>query len=229
MINFLLNGGWLMLPLVICSILSFAIIIERFWCLREKRIIPEGLGHSLLYDYRKRVLSSAKVHDVEQSSPLGKLLVTVLRHYRESRADIIQYVEDEGNKVIHKLENHLNLLGTIATISPLLGLLGTVIGMIDVFTVITQQGVGNPNTLAGGISEALITTAAGLTVAIPSLIFHRAFQRKIANLSHKLEHETLEFLDNFKDRGHEKKRVRVTAADMQAKDVTHEEPESSGA
>lgn len=213
MLNVILNGGWVMLPLMLCSVFALAIIIERSIKLRQKSIIPDGLVSSLLEDFKKRSLTNAKVQDVENSSELGSLLVTILKTFKTEREVVLSHIEDQGRKIIHNLEKHLNLLGTIATITPLLGLLGTVVGMIDVFTVITQQGVGNPNVLAGGISQALVTTAMGLSIAIPCYVFYRAFQRRIDNISYQLEHEAVYFLDIIKSLTKEKRRVRVPAAE----------------
>lgn len=199
MFNLLLAGGWLMIPLLICSILALAIIIERSWSLSFNKVAPNGLSDSVLNDLLNHSLTNSKLKTIDSDSPLGKLFVVVIRHLKSDKATIVNYMEDAGKKIMHNLEKHLNMLGTIATIAPLLGLLGTVIGMIDVFSVITKQGVGNPNTLAGGISQALITTAVGLAVAIPSLIFYRSFQRKLDEIAYRLEHESIYFLDSLKN------------------------------
>lgn len=199
MFDLLLAGGWLILPLIICSVLALAIIIERSWQLRYTKVVPYGLNESIIHDLKKKSLSQDKIKDIEQNSALGELLVVGIRNLTQDRQYILDELEDRGRRIIHNLEKNLNMLGIIATITPLLGLLGTVVGMIDVFTVINQQGVGNANTLAGGISQALITTAVGLSVAIPSLIFYRSFQRKIDEISHRLEHESVRFVDNIKN------------------------------
>lgn len=202
MLDLLLAGGWLILPLAICSILGLAIIIERSWQLRRSKIIPQKLIQSLLTDIKERSISSKKLTIIEESSALGSLLVLIIRNISSKPEVLIGHIEESGAKIIHQLEKHLNMLGTIATITPLLGLLGTVVGMIDVFSVITEQGTGNPNTLAGGISQALITTAVGLCIAIPCFIFHRMFQRKIDELSFDLEHEALYFYEEVKEHLH---------------------------
>lgn len=199
MLDLILAGGWLMVPLLICSILALAIIIERSYALRYNKIIPNGLVNSVINDFNNQNITNSKTVAIKSSSPLGNLLVLILKNISADRQVIISLLENAGSKIMHNLEKHLNMLGTIATISPLLGLLGTVIGMIDVFSVITTQGVGNPNTLAGGISQALITTAVGLTVAIPSLIYYRSFQRRLDELSYQLEHQSMNFLDILKN------------------------------
>lgn len=199
MFDLLLSGGWLMIPLMICSILALAIIIERSWQLRYTKVVPYGLNDSILYDLKKKNLSQDKIKSIENSSALGSLLVIGIKNITNDREYILDELEDSGRRIIHNLEKNLNMLGIIATITPLLGLLGTVVGMIDVFTVINQQGVGNANTLAGGISQALITTAVGLSIAIPSLVFYRSFQRKIDEISHRLENESVRFVDNIKN------------------------------
>lgn len=195
MFDIILAGGWIMLPLFLCSIIALAIIIERSWCLRINKIIPQGLAASVVNDLKNKTLSQSKLTAIQSSSALGSLLIIGIKNHKKDRIIILNLLEDAGRSIIHKLERNLTMLGTIATITPLLGLLGTVIGMIDVFSIITEQGVGNANTLAGGISQALITTAAGLSIAIPSLVFYRSFQRRLDEIAYKLEHEAINFVD----------------------------------
>ena len=166
-------GGWLMLPIIACSIVALAIILERFWALRGERVVPKHLVAQIWQLHRKGKLTGAHLSTVREGSPLGRILAAGLTNRMHSKEIMKESIEEVGRQVVHELERYLNTLGTIASVSPLLGLLGTVIGMIKVFTAITSAGVGNPAVLAGGISEALITTAAGLSVAIPSLMFHR--------------------------------------------------------
>ena len=163
-------GGWLMLPLVLCSIAAGAIILERLWTLQRKRVLPNELAAKVWYWVEKEQLDDRHIHALRQSSPLGRILASGLTNRHSARDVMKEAIEDPGRHVVHELERFLNPLGTIAAISPLLGLLGTVIGMVKVFSAIQAQGVGNPGVLAGGISEALITTAAGLSIAIPALI-----------------------------------------------------------
>jgi len=188
-------GGWLMWPILACSVVSTAIICERFWSLRGKRIIPPHLVAQVWGLYRNNQLDSARLRQLQTSSPLGAILAAGLVNYQYGREVMKEAIEDVGRQVVHELERFLDILGTIASISPLLGLLGTVFGMIKVFSAITSSGVGDPQVLAGGISEALITTAAGLSVAIPTLIFHRYFQSKVLDLVLKMENEALRLIE----------------------------------
>jgi biopolymer transport protein ExbB len=197
MFDLLLAGGWIMVPLLICSVVALAIIIERTWQLRLEKIMPKGLTVSILHDIKERNLNTAKLIDIQNTTPLGELLVIIIKNVKNDRSVILNQLEEAGRAIIHKLERHLSLLGTIATVSPFLGLLGTVFGMIDIFSVINTEGVGNSNILAGGIAQALVTTAAGLSIAIPSLVCYRALQRKLDEISHKLEYECMRFLDNL--------------------------------
>ena len=195
MLEFVEAGGWLMLPIVLCSILALAIIGERFWSLRRRRIVPDGLVDLARQWHENGQLTSARIDEIRNGSPLGKVLAAGLANLSHSREIMKEAIEDTGRQVVADLERFLNALGTIASISPLLGLLGTVIGMIKVFATITTQGVGDPGTLAGGISEALITTAAGLSVAIPSLMFYRFFRRRVDELVLNMEEESLKLVE----------------------------------
>ena len=191
-------GGWLMLPIILCSIVATAIIIERLWALRSSRVVPENLVAQIWQLYRKRQLTNAHVNTVRESSPLGKILAAGLVNRNHTREVMKESIEEVGRQTVLELERFLNSLGTIASITPLLGLLGTVNGMIKVFAAITTAGVGNPTVLAGGISEALITTAAGLSVAIPSLMFHRYFTARVDQLVVKMEEEALKMVEVMK-------------------------------
>jgi len=172
-------GGWLMLPIILCSILSLTIIGERFWTLRRGNVTPSFVAEQVQEWAARHELDKRHLDQLRDSSALGRVLAAALANRHKPRELIKEAVEDTGRHVVHELERFLNTLGTIAGISPLLGLLGTVIGMIKVFSAIIAHGVGNANELAGGISEALITTAAGLTVAIPSYFFYRYFKGRV--------------------------------------------------
>jgi len=172
-----------------------AIIAERFWSLRAIKVAPENLVAKVWQWQKVGHLDSKRIRDLRDSSPLGKILAAGLLQRNHSREIMKESIEEVGRHVAHELERFLNTLGTIASISPLLGLLGTVIGMIKVFTVITAQGVGDPSILSEGISEALLTTAAGLTVAIPSLMFHRYFRGRIDGLIVTMEQESLKMVE----------------------------------
>ncbi len=189
------TGGWLMLPIIACSILAAAIILERLWTLQPKRVAPTNLTSQAWQWVRQGQLSRGHIQILHQGSPLGQILAAGLEKRSAARDTIKDTIEDRGRHVVHELERYLNLLGTIAAISPLLGLLGTVIGMVKVFAAITTRGVGDPAVLAGGISEALVTTAAGLCVAIPSLIGYRYLRGRVDSLVIRMEKEVMKFLE----------------------------------
>jgi len=197
MLEILQAGGWLMLPIVACSIIAAAIILERLWTLQNKRVLPDDLTSQVSRWAKHSELSAGHLQRLHESSPLGQILAAGLANRKADRDVIKQSIEDSGRHVVHELERYLNPLGTIAAITPLLGLLGTVTGMIDVFATITANGVGNPGLLAGGISEALITTAAGLSVAIPSLIGYRYLRGRIDSLVVRMEKEAMKFLEGM--------------------------------
>jgi len=188
-------GGWLMVPILICSVIAMAIIAERFWTLQRKRVTPPNLVVQVWQWAKSGNLDDDRVRSLRKSSPLGRILAAGIVNRDNSREMMKESIEDVGRHVVHELDRYLNTLGTIASITPLLGLLGTVIGMIKVFAVITTQGVGDPGILAGGISEALITTAAGLTVAIPTLMFHRYFRGHVDELVVTMEQEALKMVE----------------------------------
>ncbi|MGD2172647.1 MAG: MotA/TolQ/ExbB proton channel family protein [Gammaproteobacteria bacterium] len=188
-------GGWLMIPILLCSVVAAAIIIERTWTLRKKKVIPEKLLTGIWKLLSNESLTEQHISEIENGSPLGKVLAAGLINRHMTRDLVRESIEETGRHVVHEMERFLNTLGTISTITPLLGLLGTVIGMIRVFTAITVIGVGDPGQLAGGISEALITTAAGLTIAIPSLIFYRHLKRKIEDLVVAMEQEAMKLVE----------------------------------
>jgi len=188
-------GGWLMVPILLCSVIAAAIVIERLWTLRQKKVIPEKLLTGIWNLLSNDALTDQHIDQIENGSPLGKVLAAGLINRHLSRELVRESIEENGRFVVHEMERFMNTLGTISTITPLLGLLGTVIGMIKVFTAITVIGVGDPSQLAGGISEALITTAAGLTVAIPSLIFHRYLKRKIDELVVAMEQGAMKLVE----------------------------------
>ena len=183
MLELIKAGGFLMWPIMLCSVISLSIIAERFWSLRTSRICPRNLVARVWQLQKTGQLDAKSVSVLRDSSQLGKILATGLVNRNHERHIMKESIEEVGRHVVHELERFLTTLGTIAAITPLLGLLGTVIGMIQVFTVITTEGVGDPSILAQGISVALMTTAAGLTVAIPSLMFHRYFHGKVEEAS----------------------------------------------
>jgi len=191
----ILAGGWLMVPILICSIGAVAIIAERFWSLQSRKITPPNLVAQIWQWHKAGTIDDNHIESLAANSPLGRILAAGLVNRRKPREIMKESIEDTGRQVAHELERFLNSLGTIAAASPLLGLLGTVFGMIQVFTAITIHGNSDPSHLAGGISKALITTAAGLSVAIPALIAHRYFRGKIDTLVLKMEEEALKMVD----------------------------------
>ncbi len=193
--DILIAGGWLMIPILLCSVISLAIIAERFWSLSSRRVTPPNLVNQIWEWVKNNELDDTRIQAVNESSPLGRILAAGLVNRTHSREIIKESIEDTGRHVAHELERFIGALGTIASIAPLLGLLGTVVGMILVFSVITDAGVGNPRELADGISQALITTAAGLTVAIPSFIFHRYFLAKVQGLVVSMEEEARKLVE----------------------------------
>ncbi|MEW8029581.1 MAG: MotA/TolQ/ExbB proton channel family protein [Candidatus Thiodiazotropha sp.] len=195
MLELVKSGGWLMLPIIACSIIALGIVIERLWSLQRKRVMPEYLMRQILQLHKDDKLNLADLEKLKGSSPLGRILAAGLINRDHNKEVMKEAIEEVGRQVVHELERYLNTLGTIASISPLLGLLGTVIGMIKVFSVIVTAGVGDPGVLAGGISEALITTAAGLSVAIPSLMFHRYFSGLIDRLVIGMEEQALKLVE----------------------------------
>ncbi|MGY8785961.1 MAG: MotA/TolQ/ExbB proton channel family protein [Pseudomonadales bacterium] len=195
MVEIIRAGGWLMLPIILCSIVAIAIVIERFWSLSATRITPKHTLAQVWTWLKNNQLDSSKLRELRLSSPLGEVLAAGLLTSKHGRAAMIESIEQGAAQVIHDMERYLSTLGTIAAITPLLGLLGTVVGMIRVFNEIMLQGTGNANALAGGISEALISTAAGLTVAIPTYIWHRHFTRKVESLVLTLEQESIKLVD----------------------------------
>ena len=191
MLELVKSGGWLMLPIIACSIVALAIIIERLWSLQVRRVLPKNLVAQVWRWDKIHQLNDEHLKELQASSPLGSVLAAGIANRKQNREVMKESIEDTGRHVVHELERYLNTLGTIAAITPLLGLLGTVVGMIKVFATITTIGVGNPGALAGGISQALITTAAGMSVAIPTLMFYRYFRGKVRMLVLRMEQEAM--------------------------------------
>ncbi len=195
MLELLTAGGWLMVLIVLCSVVALAICIERIYTLNPRKIAPPHLLATVWKQLKAGEMDAARLKTLKQSSPLGRILAAGLANAYHGRDVMKESIQEAAQHVIHDLERYLNTLGTIAAVAPLLGLLGTVMGMIRVFAEIMAQGTGNASVLAGGISEALITTAAGLTVAIPALAMHRYFIGKIDGIVVELEQETIKLVD----------------------------------
>lgn len=188
-------GGWVMWPLLLCSVAAMAIAFERLWALRTDLVLPPTLLAEVWALYRQQPLSAAQLKQLRAGSPLGAVLAAGLSNYRHGREVMKESLEDAGRQVTHQLERYLNMLGAIALVTPLLGLLGTVFGMIRVFNTLSVGGVANPSLLAGGIAEALITTAAGLTIAIPALLLHRYLVGRVDALVIGMEDEALKLVE----------------------------------
>ncbi len=195
MLELLIAGGWLMVLIVLCSIIVLSICVERLYTLNTKKIAPPHLLATVWKQLKAGEMDAARLRTLKQSSPLGRILAAGLGNAYHGREVMKESIQEAAAHVVHDLERYLNTLGTIAAIAPLLGLLGTVVGMIKVFAEIMTQGTGNASALAGGISEALITTAAGLSVAIPALVMHRYFTGKIDGIVVELEQETIKLVD----------------------------------
>ena len=189
-----------MLPIILCAIVAMGIILERFWTLQQKRVIPEDLTSKVWGWVKKDQLDQKQIQTLHQGSALGQILAAGLVNRDRERTVLKDAIEDTGRHVVHELERYLETLGTVAAVTPLLGLLGTVIGMVQVFTAITTHGVGNPTVLAGGIAQALITTAAGLSVAIPSLIAYRYYRSRVDTLVVDMEKEAIKLVEALQRR-----------------------------
>ncbi len=194
-------GGWLMWPLLFCSLLALAITLERLWTLRRPRIAPLGLVRRVWRWEQSGELTQKRLRELHDGSPLGRLLEAGLLNRHRQRELMKESIEEVGRQVTHDLERFLNTLGTVAAVAPLIGLLGTVQGMIQVFAVIATQGVGDPGVLANGIMQALFTTAFGLSIAIPSLVAHRFFRGKVDGLVVAMEEEALKLVEIMHGRG----------------------------
>ena len=198
MLELIRAGGWPMIPLLLMSAVALGIIVERFWSLRPTRVLPPGLGDEVrAWVARGKPLEVAHIDSLRSTSPLGALLAAALDVRMRSREEIRERVEDVGRHLVHRMERFLNTLGTIASAGPLLGLFGTVVGMIEMFLGILDHGIGDASQLAGGIGKALVCTAAGMLVAIPALAFHRYFRGRIAGYIVDMEHEAIQLLDTL--------------------------------
>jgi biopolymer transport protein ExbB len=187
-------GGPLMWIILLCSLVALTIIFERILTLRTKQVAPESLRKQIIDLARSGKVTEDKIDVVRKHSPLGKVFAAGLDNLQYGPDAMREALEEAGKQVVHRLGRYLNTLGTIASITPLIGLLGTVIGMIKVFTAITASGVGDPTVLSGGISEALITTAAGLSGGIPCFMFYRHFRGRLSELAVVLEENALALL-----------------------------------
>ena len=188
-------GGWVMWPIIACSIAALAIIGERLWSLQRKYVAPPNLVSQVQQWLERRQLDETRIELLRDSSPLGRILAAGLVNRNHDREIVKESIEDAGRHVVPDLDRYLNSLGTIAAISPFLGLLGTVLGMIEMFAGISAHGVGDPAVVAGGIAQALITTAAGLGVAIPSVMFYRYFRGRVNELLVDMEQQAVKLVE----------------------------------
>ncbi|MCK5719427.1 MAG: MotA/TolQ/ExbB proton channel family protein [Thiomargarita sp.] len=195
MLEIISSGGWIIWPIILCSIVAMAIIGERFWTLQKKNIVPKGLVTQVWKWLKDNKLDKQRLNALRNHSPLGKILAAGLVNRHHNREITKASIEEASTQVIHDLERYLNTLGTIAEIAPLLGLLGTVTGMIKMFAAVGSVGLGNPMVLSGGLSEALVTTAVGLFVAIPAFVFYRYFRGVVDELALSMEQEAIKMLD----------------------------------
>ena len=193
-------GGPFMWPIIVCSIAAVGILLERLWTLQRKRVLPEDLIKKVSDLAEKNQVTPKVIEALEKNSPLGRVLAAALANRDRGREIMMERVQDTGRHVVHELERFLNSLGTIASISPLLGLLGTVTGVIRAFNAVMLGGMGDPRMLAGGISEALVTTAGGLAVAIPSFIAYRYLRGKVERIVIEMEKIAVAFADSLNPR-----------------------------
>lgn len=188
-------GGWTMLPIILASVVALAITFERLWTLRRSRVAPPDLLAKVWKSIKGNQLDSAKLKEIREGSPLGEIFAAGLVNSKHGREIMKESIEESAGRVIHDMERYLTLLGTIAVVSPLLGLMGTVFGIIDTFMSITSQGNSDPQLLASGIAQALVTTAGGLLVAIPALVMHRYFVRHVTTITVEMEQQAIKLVD----------------------------------
>ena len=190
-------AGWPIWPLILTSIVGVAIILERFWSLRKSQIIPDGLIVEIKTMIKQNNIDNNKVNILKNSSPLGDLLsVAIIK--RKDSVEVIKFALDErAGIIVHNLERYLGVLVTIATVAPLLGLFGTIIGMVELFSSFTSTG-HDVAVFAGGISIALYNTAGGIVVAVPAMIAYRFFRSKIDNYLNEMEHYAIQTVETLK-------------------------------
>ena len=189
------SGGWIMLPIILSSIAAAGIIAERLWTLRANRVMPPHLLGQVWMLIKDKKLTPQRLKELRASSPRGEVLASGLANSKHGREIMKECIQEGAARVIHEMERYMNALGTIAAMAPMLGLLGTVLGMIQIFSAFMGANMANASVLAGGIATALITTAAGLIVAIPALFFHRFLQRRIDELVVGMEQEAIKLVE----------------------------------
>ncbi len=194
MFSIIQAAGWPIWPLLLASVIAVALIIERLVALRRSKIAPAGLLQRALAEYQQKGANDAQLAELEKQSPLGRILAAGLRNAKSSREIMKESIEEAGRAVTHELERYLTTLGTIASISPLMGLFGTVVGMIDIFGSQSPTGA-NPQQLAHGISIALYNTGFGLVIAIPAMIFWRHFRALVDSLVIDMEMQAIRLVE----------------------------------
>ena len=199
MLEIIQSGGWMIWPILLSSVIALGIIFERFWSLRQERIMPQELVKKMSLLHQQSPALDADIEAIHGDSVFASIVKVAIQQRTASNTVQRERLEEVGRQIVHELQLFLTTLGTIAVITPLLGLLGTVLGMIDVFMVMSSTSVTEPEALAGGIAQALITTAAGISVAIPSLIFVRYFRRKVADLVLQMETQAILLIDRLAD------------------------------
>ena len=193
--EFITAGGIFMWPLLACSVLIIAFSIERSWFLQKRLICPDGLSNQIKTLMDNDMIDKRHAEEISNLSSLGFLLINCIKYKNLPRENLESKIEEKATEVQYSLERNLTMLGTTATISPLIGLLGTVVGMITAFTGLTETSGANPDLLAAGISQALITTAFGLLIAVPGLVLHKYFEHKIKYLLISLQTEVSDFIN----------------------------------
>ncbi len=194
MLTIIQAAGWPIYFLLLASIIAVALIIERFIILRKEKVVPTGLLDKVLTAYQRQGVTEEMLDKLAENSPLGEVLAAGMRNYKSSRYVMKDAIEEAGRTVSHELERFLTTLGTIATISPLMGLFGTVVGMIEIFGSQSPTGT-NPQQLAHGISVALYNTGFGLVIAIPAMIFFRHFRAKVETFVVQMEQQAAKLVD----------------------------------
>lgn len=199
----ILKGGPIMWPILFCSVIALAIFLEKIYSFQKGKVIPVEFFEKILSLLKEKKLSEAKTICELETSPISQICLAGISNFGKARGDLKILVEEIGRQEGQKLSRFIGVIGTIASISPLLGLLGTVVGMIKVFQVISVEGVGNAASLSGGISEALITTAFGLTVAIPTLVMYKYCKSRVDNLLSQLEEKAVTLVGVLDEKGEE--------------------------
>jgi|TARA_B110000971_G_C20020170_1_gene505926 biopolymer transport protein ExbB len=197
MLEIIQSGGWMIWPILLSSVIAMGIIFERFWSLRQDRIMPPELLQKISVLKQHLATVDSEIASIDDDSAFAAMINVAIQQRTASKAIARERLEEVGRQIVHQLQFFLTTLGTIAVITPLLGLLGTVLGMIDVFMAMSAMTVSEPEALAGGIAKALITTAAGISVAIPSLIFVRYFRRKVIGLVLQMETQAILLIDRI--------------------------------